>query len=115
MFRYCENLKSFNVRMPNLEYGNYMFYNCTSLENFNSDLSSLTQGYYMFGEDGWNCTKLNKSSLINIADTIRDLASEGSSGEIYIGMNSSLNGEVEDILQRIRDKGWTVYEMYSYN
>ena len=115
MFWGCENLKTFNVKTPNMEDGNYMFYNCPSLENFNSDLSSLISGTYMFGSDGWNCTKLNKDSLINIADTIRDLASEGSSAEIYIGLDSSLSGEVDDILQRIRDKGWTVYEMYSYN
>ena len=100
-----------------LEIGSSMFESCGSLRNLYIDLSSLTNGYKMFGSATYNSTRLNLASVQNIADTINDLASQGKTGTIDIGMTSSLKSDDETApinvaLAAIRAKGWTVTEIY---
>jgi hypothetical protein len=145
MFYQCPNLTSFNSDLSGLTDGNYMFYQCPNLTSFNSDLSSLTSGEYMFasctnlttftsdlssltnagsgsgamfGSSTSNCTKLDLASVQNIAETINDLASQGKTGTIAIGMQTALQSEDETApinvaLAAIRTKGWTVTEIYA--
>ena len=95
-----------------------MFYNCPKVHTFYADLSRLEGGSYMFGSDSYNCTSLNVESVEHIANSIGWYC-----GEIYIGMARELqydNGDgkyyrCQDALNRIRNKGWTVYEIYSEN
>jgi hypothetical protein len=95
-----------------------MFKNCTNLTSFNSDLSSLTNGSTMFGNGTYNCTKLDLASVQNIADTINDLASQGKTGTLNIGIAKALQSTDETApvnvaLAAIRAKGWTVTEIYA--
>lgn len=117
----ADRITKFISNTPLLQNANYMFYGCTNLEYLYMDFSSIMNYnmYQIFGYDTDNCTKLNAESLHNIADTIV----WGDYNDLYIGINGSLrwdNGDGEyqkcqDALQRIRDKGWTVYEIYSEN
>ena len=114
----ADEITKFISKMDNVIHANSMFVGCKNLTYFDATLTSLQCGMGMFGYDGNNCTKLNWQSVKNIADKIGNY-----SGEIYIGMENSLiydNGdgaywEKEDALQKIRNKGWTVYEIYSEN
>ena len=72
MFSGCNNLTTFSSDLSTLKVGNNMFNNCSSLTSFSGDLSSLLSGSNMF-----NGCKLDKESIICIADTIKDLAVEG--------------------------------------
>ena len=114
MFYQCSSLKLFNSDLSSLTNGSSMFYQCSSLTSFNSDLSSLTNGSSMFGGSTTNCSKLDLPSVQNIANTINDLASKGSTGSIKIGINKTLQGneELNTALATIRSKGWTVSEIY---
>ena len=115
----ADRITKFISNTPLLQNANYMFCGCTNLEYLYMDFSSIMNYnmYQIFGYDTDNCTKLNAESLHNIADTIV----WGDYNDLYIGINGSLrwdNGDGEyqkcqDALQRIRDKGWTVYEIYS--
>ena len=95
-----------------------MFYNCPKVHTFYADLSRLEGGSYMFGSDSYNCTSLNVESVEHIANSIGECY-----GEIYIGMANKLQYDYGDgkyyrcqeALQKIRNKGWTVYEIYSEN
>ena len=94
-----------------------MFVGATKLEKFYADLSELRDGDRMFGQDSYNCSKLNLQSVENIADTIGNYW-----GSIFIGMAYELQFdygdgyyECQEALQKIRDKGWTVYQIYSDN
>ena len=115
MFNTCSNLTSFNINLSSLTDGNSMFLRCSNLSSFNSDLSSLSNGGSMFGSGTYNCTKLDLPSVQNIADTINDLASQGKTGSIHIGISKSIQGntELDAALATIRSKGWTVSEMYA--
>lgn len=100
-----------------LEIGSSMFESCSYLRTLYIDLSSLTNGSKMFGSASYNSTRLNLASVQNIADTINDLASQGKTGTIDIGMTSSLKSDDETApinvaLATIRAKGWTVTEIY---
>lgn len=124
MFYSCSSLERFDCETPELNYGYFMFYGCTSLRFFRGDLSKLDYAQYMFGNSGDNCTCFNLQSLKNIAETIADWSNGGGSysHEIHIGLENGLqydNGDgvyqkKEEYLQQIRDKGWTVYEIYNY-
>lgn len=95
-----------------------MFAGATKLQKFYADLSELEGGERMFGEGSTSCSKLDLESVENIANTIGQYY-----GEIYIGMAYELQFDYGDgnytrcqeALQKIRNKGWTVYEMYSEN
>lgn len=122
MFNNCPKLTTFSSDLSSLTNGQSMFYQCKNLTSFNSDLSSLTNagsGYSsMFGNSTYNCTKLNFASVQNIADTINDLASKGTTGTLNIGIAKSLQSDDETApinvaLAAIRAKGWTVTEMYA--
>lgn len=95
-----------------------MFVGATKLQKFYADLSELYNADYMFGSSTSDCTCLNLESVENIANTIGE-----SYSEIYIGISNELqndNGDgkysrCQEALSKIRNKGWTVYEMYSDN
>lgn len=95
-----------------------MFVGATKLQKFYADLSELRDGDSMFGYDSYSCSKLDLESVENIANSIGEYY-----GQIYIGMARELqwdNGDgkyqrCQDALNRIRNKGWTVYEIYSEN
>lgn len=117
-FYKCDNLEEVILYVENLTKANYLFENCPKMHTFYCDLSQLTSAYCMFGYDSYGCTSLNVESVERIANSI---SSNG--GEIYIGMANKLQNDVGDgefqrcqaALQKIRDKGWTVYEMYNNN
>lgn len=116
MFSQCINLTEFKCDLPRLATGaTSMFYGCTKLTSFNGDLSSLTNADRMFGNSTSYCTKLDLASVQNIATTINDLAAQGKTGSISIGMTKTIQGntELEAALATIRSKGWTVTEMYA--
>ena len=115
MFSQCKNLTSFNGDLSSLTSGTYMFQFCSNLTSFNGDLSSLTSGANMFGNGTTNCCKLDLASVQNIADTINDLAAQGKTGSISIGMAKSIQGnaDLDTALATIRSKGWTVTEIYA--
>lgn len=117
-FENCYNLESFYTPSK-LKNALGMFVYCYKLKEFYADLSELNNASYMFGSDSYNCTSLNVESVENIANSISN-----NYGEIHIGMTNELqydNGDgkysrCQEALQKIRDKGWTVYEIYSeYN
>ena len=70
MLCYC-NIEEFNYDLPSLEDGSYMFRD-TPLKTFTSSLPSLLAGYYMFK----GC-KLDKNSILMIADSIKNLEESG--------------------------------------
>lgn len=72
----------------------------------------------MFGTNIGNATKLDLASVQNIANTINDLASKGTTGRISISMQKALQSDDETApvnvaLAAIRAKGWTVSEIYA--
>ena len=75
MFQNCTNLTSFTIDLPNLTVASDMF-NGSNLTSFTSDLSSLTCGSGMF-----NKCKLNPSSIMYIAESIKNIIAEK---ELYI-------------------------------
>lgn len=113
----CRNLEEVIIHVECLESANNMFAYCPKLHTFYADLSHLVSATYMFGTDSYSCTSLNVESVEHIANSI----SPNGYGEIYIGMASELqndNGDgkyqrCQDALQKIRNNGWTVYEIYS--
>ena len=121
MFSGCDRLTSFNSDLSSLTKGYSMFSGCDILTSFTSDLSSLVDagsGYSsMFGNATHSCTKLNLASVQNIAETINDLASQGKTGTLNIGIAAALQSDDETApinvaLAAIRAKGWTVTEIY---
>lgn len=90
-----------------------MFAGCINLTSFYGNLDSVSSAWGMFGYEQTNCTKLDLKSVKNLAKTLPIIEYQ----EIHIGIDSSLQGdsELEEALQQIRDKGWTVYEIYSIN
>lgn len=115
MFNTCSNLTTFNGDLSSLETADYMFCKCTSLTSFTSNLANFTTGGdSIFGYSINNCTKLDLTSVQNIATTINDLASQGNTGKITIGIAVDLRGnsDLEAALATIRSKGWTVTEIY---
>ena len=117
-FYECRNLEEVIIQVDILMEATKMFSYCPKLHIFYADLSCLESASYMFGTDSYNCTSLNVESVEHIANSISYY-----SGEIYIGMARELqndNGDgkyqrCQDALNRIRNKGWTVYEIYSEN
>ena len=96
-----------------------MFKYATQLTDFFADLSELEWCNEMFGYDSESCTKLNLQSIKNIANSI---GSPSYSYDLILGIQNDLEFdwtdegyECQKALQKIRDKGWTVYEIYSYN
>ena len=117
-FYNCFELQSFYTPSQ-LRDCNNTFNGCVKLADFDADLSELNNAQGMFGYDSNYCTKLNLKSIKNIAKSI----SNNWGNQIYIGIDYSLiqdNGdgqyyECQQALNAIRNKGWTVYEIYSYN
>ena len=115
----CRNLEEVIIHLECLNDATNMFSICPKLHTFYADLSCLQYASYMFGTDSYNCTSLNVESVEHIANSIKS----DCYSEIYIGMSRELqndNGDgkyqrCQDALQKIRNKGWTVYEMYSKN
>lgn len=118
LFCNCNNLEEVILYVENLTIANRLFYNCPNLHTFYCDLSQLQAAYAMFGSDSYSCTSLNVESVEHIANSISN-----NGGQIFIGMANKLQNDVGDgefqrcqaALQKIRDKGWTVYEMYNSN
>ena len=118
-FNCCNNLEEVIIECSLLYDCNNMFSNCPKVHTFYADLSKLEYASYMFGSDPYNCTSLNVESVEHIANSIKSDCYR----EIYIGMARELqwdNGDgkysrCQEALQKIRNKGWTVYEMYSEN
>ena len=71
MFEDCSNLTTFTSDLTSLINGYEMFYGCSNLTTFTSDLSSLIDGSDMFS----GC-KLDSQSVMYIADSIKDIATE---------------------------------------
>ena len=71
MFTSCTNLSTFDSDLSSLIDGVGMFFGCNKLTTFTSDLSSLTAGILMFT----HCS-LDAESVMYIADTIKDIATE---------------------------------------
>lgn len=117
-FHYCNNLEEVIIECPFLQNCNNMFDFCPKVRTFYADLSRLSSAGYMFGSDSYSCTSLNVESVEHIANSIGE-----SYSEIHIGMARELQWDIgdgkyqrcQDALQRIRNKGWTVYEIYSEN
>lgn len=114
-----KGITKFASRLGKLTSGESMFRGCTNLTEFNAYLPSLQYAYLMFGEGSWDCTKLNIESLENIATSVP----WGNNNDIHIGMANDLQYDYGDgvyqrcqnALQKLRDKGWIVYEIYSNN
>lgn len=113
MFQRCENLQSFTGDLSKLTNGSSMFYQCTKLKEFKSNLGSLINGSYMF-----RSCKLDLASLVNIADTIKDvteLTNNHQSGVdkiIHIDLeNDSIktSSEGQQAISKLKSKGWTIY------
>lgn len=100
--------------------GGGMFKYATQLTDFFADLSELKWANEMFGSDSESCTKLNLQSIKNIANSI---GNPTQNYDLILGIQCDLEYdwmndgyyECQEALQKIRDKGWTVYEIYSYN
>lgn len=118
-FYECRNLEEVIIHVECLTEASNMFCYCPKLHTFYADLALLGTATYMFGTDSYNCTSLNVESVEHIANSIQS----DCYSEIYIGMARELqwdNGDgkysrCQEALQKIRNKGWTVYEMYSEN
>ena len=118
MFSGCSNLTSFTSDLSSLTNGSSMFKSCEYLTSFSANLSSLTNGSSMFGSSSYNCTALNLASIENISGTINNLAAQGKTGTIHIGISKTLKSDDETApinvaLAAIRAKGWTVTEIYN--
>lgn len=104
MFNGCFNLTAFGGDLSSLTDGSYMFFD-SSLTTFTSDLASLTEGMFMF----YGCA-LSHASVKHIAETINDLAAQGTEGSITIGVNeqSLTEGYQEKFGEILYQKGWSV-------
>lgn len=119
LFDSCNCLEEVIIDCTWLETVNSLFNNCCKVRTFYADLSHLVSASYMFGSDSYNCTSLNVESVEHIANSINP----NGNGEIYIGMSRELLNDYgdgiyqrcQDALQKIRNKGWAVYEIYSNN
>lgn len=114
---FANPLTSFSSNLQSLTDGSRMFWSSVGLTSFSSNLPSLTNGTNMFGNAVNSCARLDLASVQNIAATINDLASQGKTGIIHIGMNAALQSddetaEINVALATIRAKGWTVNEIY---
>lgn len=69
MFQGCKKITNFSYDLPNLKSGRGMFEGCSSLTNFSGSLGNLLSGNNMFT----GC-KLNKQSVLNIAESIKDIS-----------------------------------------
>jgi len=56
------NITEFEFDMPNLVYGDFMFYKCSKLKKLTSDMPNLVYNFFIF----FGCENLNKKSLENI-------------------------------------------------
>lgn len=95
MFSNQETITSFNSDLRNLTNGSRMFFGCNNLTIFESDLSNLTNGEYMF----LGC-KLNKESVINIINCIKEKNVAEGNMYLNLGIDSSFlnDTELESIL-----------------
>lgn len=118
LFTQCDYLEEVIIDCTWLRDVSNLFSYCPKVHTFYADLSKLESAGYMFGSDAYNCTSLNVESVEHIANSIGQNYSE-----IHIGMARELqwdNGDgkysrCQEALNKIRSKGWTVYEIYSEN
>lgn len=118
MFNQSTILQSFTGNLSKLTNGYAMFSGCNKLTEFKSNLESLTNGCRMFE----GC-KLDLASLVNIADTIKDVSELTntsswwpSNSDVYKQINIDLeNDSIKDssdgqqAISKLKSKGWTVY------
>lgn len=121
LFRDCKNLEEVIIDTDMGIYSAYeLFYDCPKVHTFYANLSQLWEVMGMFGYDTQSCTSLNVESLEHIANSINQY---GDYKDLYIGISKELqydNGDgkyyrCQEALQKIRNKCWTVYEIYSEN
>lgn len=109
-FANCSNLTSAKVYVPKSACTSWMFENCTKLTSFAGNLSSVEQAMGMFT----GC-KLDVASVKNIAETLGDFTSDTDTHTITIGIDANYKGnsELNDTLNAIAAKGWTVEQEYN--
>lgn len=145
MFHLRHRLTEWNIALPELVNGSQMFRG-TSITTFNSPMPKLVNGYYMFGTDTGStpstfggllkdfntplpklvsgkfmfqgCTVLSQSSVLFIAEHIRDLKNDPATAEektlvaseTYVGMIGFSKSITipDDIKLKFTNKGWTV-------
>lgn len=107
MFDGCHSLTSFRGDLSSLVDGDKMFFDCTNLTSFHSNLSSLK-----YGEDMFKGCKLDKESVINIANTLPTLQNRR---RIDIGIDASLkrNKDITKAIRTIKEKNWITKVIYS--
>ena len=118
-------LKKFSGSLDNLTNGHMLFWYCTVLEEFSSDLPSLSTGGAMF-----HYTKLNKTSVLRILNTIPSYTSGSHQLDIgihidhkydpeinfalkmadgnYEPLNLPIDEETGEFLEPTESKGWTL-------
>lgn len=111
MFQGCSNLTSFNTTSENLQSANSMFQGCTNLTSFDANCTYLNYASSMFGSTINNCTKLDLASVQKIANSIKQI----SKGSISLGISATLKGntDIQVAISNIKNKGWTVTEIYA--
>lgn len=112
-FRSCIELESWNCPTPNCSDFQYTFKGCTKLKHWRGDLSSASSCYSMFGDDSYNCTQLDLASVQHIARVI----GYGNGNSITLGISNSLqsNPKLEEALNELYNKSWSVQVIYSNN
>ena len=113
MFYGCKKLTSFNSGLRSLTNANDMFYGCTNLTTFTSDLSSLTDCKRMFfkcinlttftsnlssltdGDSMFYDCKLNKESVKNIINCLKNSNTCSTSASLELGIDASLKTDKE--------------------
>lgn len=90
LFEDCTNIVSFSGNLKKLVSASRMFWGCNALSNFNSDLSNCTNGDGMF----MGC-KLNKESVINIINCLKNSNTCSVAATLTLGIDASLNTDTE--------------------
>ena len=128
MFSASNQMTTFIGDLSSLTHGCSMFYSSIALNTFIGDLSSLEYGLgydsnYGFTYEGtgmFNYTNLTTDSIECIADTLSEIVTDRTTGYGCIGITWGANEDVatkdEEVrkeyataLQKIADKGWSVY------
>lgn len=104
MFKNCTELENVNYQSYSLLDGREMFSGCTSLTEIDGRFKSLLNGQDMFK----GC-KLSLSSVQTLAEHINTLTT-ANAAVITLGLDQNIEGnkELEEALNRLRSKGWTV-------
>lgn len=106
LFKGWSEMTAFISDTPSLVSGKQMFKN-TSLTTFCGELSALEDGEEMFGAG----VKLDYDSILNIADSIKDVSDIAGTHRIHIGYNSADSEfitEKDSLTAELTNKGWSV-------